>query len=188
MKLIHNDNKFLRGDVRIIINDSGKRPKLWHEDHNVVVDNGRARVAMLLSGESSDFVDFMIIGNGGASPPNNISPTAPSRSNTALLGRIGATPLQSGQTTTDSDATQAVSAIRSTNTIRFDATFSGDDIDHTSYPLYGTLGLDAIYVNELGLIVSGASDELFSRITFAPIQFQNGTSRSITVQWTISIL
>lgn len=120
-------------------------------------------------------------------PPNNLSPTAPSRDDTEMPGRVGASPLLTGQTTTDSDASQVVSAVRSVNSVRFDATFSSDDIDHTAYPLFASLGLDAVYINELGLLVSNASDELFASY-ICSIQFQNGSSRSITVQWSITIL
>jgi hypothetical protein len=194
MKLEFEDPGFLKGHVLVVVKQPGKRPVVWYEDPNVVVDVGRIRIAKLLAGESTDTVDAMIVGNGGASPPNNISPTAPSKLDTALLGRIGASPLEPGQSTTDADATQPVSVIRSINTVRFDATFSSDLIDHRAYPDFGStggganLGLNAIYVSELGLIVSAASDELLARVTFAPIQFQNGLSTSITVQWSITIL
>lgn len=188
MKIVIDEKQLLRGDVRVILHDPSHGSKVWYEDHNVVVDTGRVRVAKLLSGESSFFVDTMSVGNGGCSPPNNLSPTAPSRDDTEMPGRVGASPLLTGQTTTDSDASQVVSAVRSVNSVRFDATFSSDDIDHTAYPLFASLGLDAVYINELGLLVSNASDELFARVTFAPIQFQNGSSRSITVQWSITIL
>ena len=173
------DKDFIRGHVRVVLNQEGKRPVVWYDDKNLVVDTGRQRVAKLLSGESTLTVDAMIAGNGGCSPPNNISPTAPSRTDTSLLGRI-----------TDTDATQTVSIVRSINTVRYDATFSSDDISHATYPDFGSLGLDAIFVNELGLIVSGTTpaDELFARVTFAPISFQNGSSTSISVQWSITIL
>lgn len=194
MKLVFEDPGFMRGHVLVVVNKPGKHPKVWYEDHNVVVNLGRERVAKLLAGESTDTVDAMIIGNNGATPPNNISPTAPSRTDTALAGRIGSTPLLPGQTTTDADATQTVSIIRSVNTVRWDATFASDDITHTSYKDFdasgggANLGLNAIFVNELGAITTAVSDELFSRVTFAPISFQQGSSTSITIQWTISIL
>lgn len=179
-KLIkEQDEGYLKGHVRIVLNKDSKRPIVWYDDHNVVVDTGRIRDAKLRSGEATDVVDAMIIGNGGASPPNNISPTAPSRSDTALLGRI-----------TDTDATQTVSIVRSLSTVRYDATFSSDDVSHSDYPLFGSLGLDAVYVNELGLILTTTTpaDELFARVTFAPISFQNGSSTSISVQWSITTL
>ena len=188
MILRFEDRDFIRGHVLVVVNEPDGRSRVHYEDHNIVVDTGRERVAKLLAGEATDTVDAMIIGNGGSSPPNNISPTAPARTDTALLGRIGATPLLPGQTTTDADATQVVSIVRSLNTVRFDATFASDDIDHTAYPQFGTLGLNAIFVNELGLILTTVSDELFARVSFAPISFQNGSSTSISVQWSISIL
>lgn len=174
------EREMLKGHVRIILHkeqDGDRRDFLWYEDPNVVVDLGRIKVARLMSGETTNIVDAMICGNGGASPPNNLSPTAPQRTDTALLGRV-----------TDSDATQTPVIVRSLNTVRYDATFNSDDIDHATYPQFGTLGLDAVFISELGLITTTEADELFARVTFDPISFQNGSSTSITVQWTITVL
>lgn len=185
------ENSGLKGYVKIIVEQENKGSVNWYEDPNVVVDLGRERIAKILASETTDVVDAMIVGNGGSNPPNNISPTAPSRTDTSLNGRIGATPLQSGQTTTNGAATQPVVVTRTLNTVRYDATFNSDDLNHTDYPKFGapdSLGLNAIFISELGLITTAASDELFARVTFAPISFQNGSSTSITVQWSITVL
>lgn len=189
MTITIKDRSNLMGHVQIFVNN-----EIWYDDHNVVVDLGKQRLAKWLSGEVSDQPDAMIIGNRGASPPNNISPTAPSTTDTSLTARIGSTPLLPGQSTSNPLATQSVSINRSLSTVRYDATFNSNDLLHTDYPDYDTsgggagLGLNAIFISELGLITSAASDELFARVTFAPISFQNGSSTSISVQWSITIL
>lgn len=177
-----------KGIVKVFV-INGEDKVLWYYDPNVVVTIGKERLAKWLSGEVTDPPDVMVIGNGGASPPNNISPTAPDPADTSLNGRIGAgPPFEAGQTTANSAATQPAVISRSLATVRYDATFNANDLIHTDYPLFGSLGLDAIYVSELGLLTTPATDELFARVTFAPIQFQNGSSTSISVQWSVTIL
>lgn len=170
------DRNSVKGQVKIFAS-FGDQKVLWYYDPNIVVTLGKERLAKWLSGETLDKPDVMVAGNGGASPPNNISPTAPDPTDTALLGRI-----------TTAAATQPVSIIRSLSTVRYDATFSANDLVHADYPQFGTIGLDAVYVSELGLLTTLAADELFARVTFSPIQFQTGSSTSISVQWSISIL
>jgi hypothetical protein len=178
----------LRGHVRVFVND-----KLHYDDHNIVVDKGRERVAQFLSGETDDEPDTMIIGNGGAEPINNISPNPPARTDLAIGtgssgGWLGGPVLEPGQTTSSAAGTKAVTILRTVNQVRYDATFNADDFANTDFPGYGTLANDALFASELGLITGSAANELFARVTFAPIVFQPGSSTSIAVQWTITVL
>jgi hypothetical protein len=184
----------LRGHVRVLLHNPGSSDVLWYDDHNVVVDKGRERVAKFLSGETDDEPDTMIIGNGGAEPINNISPNPPSRTDLILGtgstngGWLGGPNLEPGQTTSSAAGTKGVSVLRTINQVRYDATFSANDFANTDFPGYGIIVNDALFASELGLITSTASNELFARVTFAPIVFQPGSSTSISVQWTITIL
>ena len=183
------DKSGIKGHVKVFVNG-----KLWYDDHNVVVNLGKERVAKWLASETSSQFDSMIIGNFGASPPNCISPTAPSTTDTGLSGRIGATPMLPGQSTLSAAAKQSAVISRSLATVRYDATFNSNDVLHSSYKDFdgsgggANLGLNAIYVSELGLITAAASDELAARVTFAPISFINGSSTSISVQWSLSVI
>jgi hypothetical protein len=203
-KQIHDVLSGIRGHVVVHLHKPNAEPIKWYEDPNVVVDLGRERVAKWLSGETdTDRPDAMVIGNGGADPTNNINPSAPSRTDTEMGvgaegGRIGGTDLLPGQDTSNANATQVVSILRSLNSVRYDATFNADNLAATDFPQQSATdhgsgpganrGLDAQFVSELGLIVTTDGDELFARVTFAPISFQPGSSTAITVQWTITIL
>ena len=189
----------LKGHVKVVLQHGCGDKQLWYEDPNVVVDLGREHVAQLLAGETTDVPDAMIIGNGGAQPINNISPNPPARTNIELGvgsdgGRIGGTTLLPGQATSNANATQGVTILRTINQVRYDATFNANDLVNTDFPQYDASGgglnllVDALFVSELGLIITPSADELFARVTFAPIVFQPGSSTSISVQWTISIL
>jgi hypothetical protein len=194
----------IRGHVVVHLHKPDTPSVKWYDDHNVVVDLGRERVAKWLSGETDiDRPDAMIIGNGGSEPINNISPSAPDRTDTGMGvgssgGRIGGTDLLSGQDTSNANATQVVSILRALNSVRYDATFNADNLAVTDFPQQSAtdhgsgaglnLGLDAQFVSELGLITTTVGDELFARVTFPPISFQPGSSTAITVQWTITIL
>jgi len=194
MKLEFEDRDYLRGHVLVVVHDAYGRSRVHYEDPNVVVDNGRIHIAKLLAGESTDVIDAMVVGNKGSQPPNNISASAPSKTDTSLIGRIGATPFLPGQNASDADATQTVSIVRSLNSVRYDATFAADDITHGAYSDFdasgggANLGLNAIFISELGLIISTLSDLLMARVTFSPISFQQGSSTSISVQWTLTII
>jgi hypothetical protein len=185
----------LKGHVRVFVHNEGEKDKLWYDDHNIVVDLGRERVAQFLSGETDDEPDAMIIGNGGSEPINNISPNPPARTDTALGvgstngGWLGGPVLEPGQTTSNPAAgTKAPTLLRTLNQVRYDSTFSANDFLNTDYPGFGLLGIDALFASELGLITSTAANELFARVTFAPIVFQPGSSTAISVQWTITVL
>jgi hypothetical protein len=194
----------LMGHVKVVLSKPNEPSILWYEDPNVVVDLGRQRVAKFLSSETTDVPDVMVIGNGGAQPINNISPNPPDRTNVGLGrdndpvnidgGRIGGATLLPGQDTSNANATQSVVILRTLNQVRYDATFNADNLVNTDFPQYSTtggglnLGIDALFVSELGLLTTAASDELFARVTFSPIVFQPGSSTGISVQWTISII
>jgi hypothetical protein len=190
----------IRGHVVVHLHKPGEAPVKWYEDPNVVVDLGRERVAKWLAAETdTDRPDAMLIGNGGADPTNNINPLAPARTDTLLGvgsegGRIGGASFLPGQDSANANATQVVTVLRSLVAVRYDATFNSDDLAATDFPQQSATGgganrgLDAQFVSELGLITSTVADELFARVTFAPISFQPGSSTAISVQWTITIL
>lgn len=189
----------VQGYVRVKLNG-----KPYWEGPNLVTNAGLNYCAKLLANQATvlslgpdsyESVDTILIGNGGAdtsgSFPTGLQntptiPVPPQRTDTSLVAQIANT------------ATLNASAIESGNTVIFNALFQADLLANSDFPAFdgtssppGTLGVQALFVNEFGLYVSApssASPVLFARVAVPAFAFAPTSGHTIAVEWTVGFL
>ena len=180
----------LCGYVRVWVNG-----KLHWEGPNLIVNTGLAFAAKLLAGFSMivsptqyETIDTVLIGNGGCDTSGTFSaglvatptvPVPPVRADTSLVSQITNTPLQ--------NAASTVLA----NTAIFIATLQSDTLVNADFPDFGSIGIQALFVNELGLYVSAptsALPALFARVCVPSIAFAPTSGTTISIEWTVGVL
>lgn len=180
----------LSGYVRVWVNGL-----LHWEGSNLIVNTGLAFTAKLLAGFSTvvsptqyETVDTVLIGNGGCDTAGTFSaglvatptvPVPPVRADLALVSQITNTP------------TQNVSASVLANTAVFNATLQSDTLVNADFPGFGSIGIQALFVNELGLYISApvsTMPALFARVCVPSIAFAPTSGTTISIEWTVGVL
>jgi len=139
---------------------------LWAEK-NIIVTLGRKRVAELLTGLSTDFVNQMAIGDGGAPQTDLLVPIVPVLSDTALVHELARTsvvnPVVNGQEAT------------------FLSTFLTTSLSDPDF-------IDPAnkVINEAGLFC--VDDIMFARKTFPSVPFSPADRVGVIAEWKIEVL
>ena len=141
--------------------------KLLHEEDNIIVTLGRVRVAELLTGVSTDFVDQVAIGDGGAPQSDLLIPIVPVLADTALVHEL--------------DRTTIVNANVAAQTLTFTATFLTASLTPIDF-----IDIANQVINEAGLFCK--DNVLFARKTFPSIPFSPADRVGVIAEWSIEVL
>ncbi len=141
--------------------------KILHEDPNIIVTLGRKRVAELLTGISTDFVDQVAIGDGGAPQSDLLIPIVPVLANTVLAHEL--------------ERTTIVNAVVAGQTLTFTATF----LTASLTPLDFIDPANEV-INEAGLFCK--DNVLFARKTFPSIPFSPADRVGVIAEWSVEVL
>jgi hypothetical protein len=190
MKTKIRDLAGLSGYVRVWVNG-----RLHWEGPNLIVNTGLNYTATLLAGFATvtsptqyETIDTVLIGNGGCDTAGTFSaglvatptvPVPPVRADTTLVSQITNTPLLN------------VSAAVLANNAIFNATLQADTLVNADFPDFGSIGIQALFVNELGLYVSApvsAMPSLFARVCVPSIAFAPTSGTTISIEWTVGVL
>jgi hypothetical protein len=141
--------------------------KVLHADKNIITTVGRERVARLITGLSTDFVDQMAIGDGGAPQGDLLVPIVPVLSDTALAHELR--------------RSNVVNPAVVGQVLTFTSTF----LTASLTPIDFINPLNQV-INEAGLFcVDGA---MFARKTFPSIPFSPGDRVGVIAEWSIEVL
>lgn len=142
---------------------------LLHADRNIITSVGRTRVAELLAGLSTSFVNQMALGDGGAPQSDLLTPIVPVLSDTALTHELTPT-----RTTT-------VNPLVSVQTLKFTSTFLTASLTDPDF-----ISPANKVVNESGLFAQDGI--LFARKTFPSIPFAPADRVGVIAEWEIEVL
>jgi len=153
------------------VRDSVTGEVLFDHD-NVITNFGKTRAAELLGGLSTDFIDQMAVGNGGASSGSPSTPFIPLATDTGLAAEV--------------DRTTAVNpTIVGINQLKFTALFL------TSPPLPFVPATFKV-INEVGMFcaddVQPTTPRMFARNTFPSIPFDTSDREGVIITWTFTIV
>ena len=162
----------VRGFLTIydILRVDGRRTKgrILHADRNIITTLGRVRVAELITGLSTDFVNELAIGDGGAPQADLLTPIVPVLSDAALVHELARTgtvnPNVIGQILT------------------FTATFLTASLTPVDF-----INPANEVINEAGLF-SGGDNVLFARKTYPSIPFSPADRVGVIAEWQIEVL
>ena len=199
MKLfqLFEEKTVIKGYVRVSVNG-----RLHWAGPNLVTNGGLAYSATLLGGFAPqasptqyETADTILIGNGGADTAGSFPaglqatptvPVPPVRADIQLVAQIANTVFLNA------------AAVPAANTVIFGANFQADLLTNGDFPAYdgtstppGTLGAAALFVNELGLLVSApvsALPVLVARVAVPSIAFAPSSGTTIAVEWTVGYL
>lgn len=146
--------------------------EVLYDHKNVITNFGKTRAAELLGGLSTDFIDRMAIGNGGASSGSPSTPFIPLATDTGLAAEV--------------DRTTSVNpTVVGFNQLKFTAIFL------TAPPLPFVPPTFKV-INEVGLFcaddVQPGTPRMFARNTFPSIPFDTSDREGCILTWTISIV
>jgi len=141
--------------------------KLLHGDPNIITTLGRERVAELVTGLSTDFVDQLAIGDGGAPQSDLLIPIVPVLSNTALAHELKRTTI--------------VNAAVVGQTLTFTATFLTASLSPIDF-----IDSNNKVINEAGLFCK--DNVLFARKTFPSIPFAPADRIGVIAEWSLEVL
>lgn len=154
-----------------LITDS-KSGEILYDKHNLITNFGKQRAAELLAGISSDFINQMGVGDGGAPVGSPSTPFIPLVTDTGLANELLRTAALNP-------------VIIGVNQLKFTALFL------TAPPLaFANVLLEAI--NEVGLFFQDdaqpGSPAFFARNTFPSIPFTPADREGVIVTWTVTIV
>jgi len=165
------DRYFVQGNVRLF--DAIRTPerllrgKILHGGHNIIVALGRIRVAELLTGVSTAFVNRMAVGDGGCPQTDLLIPIVPTLTDVALAHELKRNPVSS--------------ATVIGQTLVFVATFLTASLTPIDF-----INPANQVINEAGMFAS--DDVLFSRKTFPSIPFSPADRVGVIAEWTFEVL
>lgn len=140
---------------------------LLHADKNIITSVGRTRVAELLAGLSTSFVNQMAIGDGGAPQSDLLTPIVPVLSDTDLVHEL--------------TRTSTVNPLVQVQTLKFTSTFLTASLTDPDF-----INPANKVVNEAGLFAQ--DNILFARKTFPSIPFAPGDRVGVIAEWEIEVL
>lgn len=143
------------------------RGKILHADKNIITTVGRQRVAQLITGLSTDFVNQMAIGDGGAPQGDLLVPIVPVLADTALAHELR--------------RTNVVNPGVIGQVLTFTATF----LTASLTPIDFISPLNQV-INEAGLFC--VDNALFARKTFPSVPFSPGDRVGVIAEWSIEVL
>ena len=134
---------------------------------NVITTLGRERIAKLLVGESTEYVDHLAIGDGGAPQDDLLNPIVATKDDTELEHEL--------------DSTTSVNPIVTGQILTFEATFLTASLGGPDF-----IDEDNKVVNEAGLFTP--DEVLFARKTFPSIPFSPLDRVGVIMLWEIEVL
>jgi hypothetical protein len=144
-----------------------RKGKVLHADPNIITTLGRVRVAELLTGLSTDFVNEMALGDGGAPQTDLLVPIVPVLSDSALAHEL--------------KRTNIVNAAVVGQVLTFTASFLTASLTPIDF-----ISPANQVVNEAGLFcIDGI---LFARKTFPSIPFSPVDRVGVIAEWSIEVL
>ena len=141
--------------------------KLLHADKNIITSVGRTRVAELLAGLSTDFVNTMAVGDGGAPQSDLLTPIVPVLGNTDLAHEL--------------TRTTTVNPLVQVQTLTFTSTFLTASLTDPDF-----IDSSNKVINEAGLFAQ--DNILFARKTFPSIPFAPADRVGVIAEWEIEVL
>lgn len=149
-----------------------KTGAILYDHHNIITNFGKQRVAELLGGLDTNFIDQMSLGDGGAPVASPSTPFIPLVTDTGLANEL-----------VRSSSLNPV--IIGTNQVKFTALF-------LTVPVLSFASPSLKAVNEVGLFFQDDSQpgtpRMFARNTFPSIPFDTTDREGIIVSWSVTIV